>query len=745
MVDSHGSREAPRGIGNRPFYYGQIHADPENENRIYTLYTNFAMSEDGGLTFPNRLAPTIHVDFHAFWVNPDNPRHLIIGNDGGMAISYDLGRSWRHISNLPVSQFYHINVDMEVPYNVYGGLQDNGSWVGPGYTWRSGGIINEEWELLGGGDGFDAMSVPGDPRYCYYQSQGGNLRRVDLVTGASVSVRPRPTSGERLRFNWNSGLAQDPFDNNTIYFGSQFLHKSTDRGDNWEIISPDLTTNDPEKQRYGQSGGLTRDATGAEVHTTILTISPSPVQKDVIWVGTDDGNVQVTRDGGETWTNTSPNLKGAPENAWIPQITASQHNAAEAFVVLNNYRVGDNSAHLYHTKDYGRTWERIIDDSKVWGYVICFAQDPVEPKLMFAGTEFHLYVSFDGGKIWNKWEVGYPTVSTYDMVIHPREHDLIIATFGRSVWVLDDIRPLREVARTNGAALNNKVVSVDAPDGFMVNRRSNPGYYSPYYGDTYFLGDNRQSFGRLNALIGVDTDERLTIEILNDSNEVIHTFNSNVRKGLNRILWRYNRDPLPLAGMTGSGQGAGRFAGRQQGGGGNVLPGTYKVRMTIDGESSTSEITVHADPRNEVTDFTHLRSNLAKAEKHAPMIEELNEVYEEFRKCNEVMDTIDVYARENSSVAEAISATQSSMRDKYNNNDRSLSSRPEGLFAKINSYRTIATLNRELTGEERENLNQMPANIQQATTIMKEFIEKEWPSYLEAMRRAGVPEELLRR
>ena len=272
-------KRGEKNVGTRPFYFAEIYVDPSNENRVYTLFSGINMSEDGGLTFPTPVAENVHPDHHAWWINPSNPAHMVDGNDGGMAITYDRGKTWRHITNLPVGQFYHINIDNEMPYRVYGGMQDNGSWVGPAYAWYEGGLINEFWDFLDGGDGFDAMPVPGDPRFCYCQSQGGALRRIDLVTGSGKAIRPATENGEKLRFNWNSALAQDPFDNNTIYFRSQFIHKSINRGDKWEKISPDLTTNDPEKLNQSKSGGITTDVTGAENHCTILTISPSKITK----------------------------------------------------------------------------------------------------------------------------------------------------------------------------------------------------------------------------------------------------------------------------------------------------------------------------------------------------------------------------------------------------------------------------------------------------------------------------------
>ena len=330
-------------IGNRPFYYSDLAVDPINENRVYSIYTFINVSEDGGKSFKQWAASYgvtngIHPDHHAFWIHPTDANFIIEGNDGGLNITRDRGANWRFVENIPVAQFYHINVDNEIPYNVYGGLQDNGSWVGPGYAFKSGGIRNSYWQELMFGDGFDVVPDPDDHTKGYGMSQQGFVGHYDLKTGHVEMIRPtHPDPDMRVRFNWNSAIAMDPFDNSTLYFGSQFVHKSTNKGNTWDIISPDLTTNDPEKQKQHESGGLTMDATGAENYTTILAIEPSPIEKGLLWVGTDDGQVHITRDGGKSWSDLTANITGMPKGAWIPQIRASKFSAGEAYMVVNNY------------------------------------------------------------------------------------------------------------------------------------------------------------------------------------------------------------------------------------------------------------------------------------------------------------------------------------------------------------------------------------------------------------------------
>lgn len=587
-------------IGDRPFYYADIYVDPSNENRVYSLYSNVNISEDGAKTFRTLLGRNIHSDHHAWWIHPEDPTFMIDGNDGGLAITRDKGKNWRHVTNLPVSQFYHISVDNELPYNVYGGMQDNGSWKGPAYVWSRDGIINEYWDFLIGGDGFDVKSVPGDANICYAMSQGGNLARINTLTGKSTNIMPAEED-VKLRWNWNSALAQDPFDRNTIYYGSQFVHKSSDRGDSWKRISPDLTTNDSSRQKYNKSGGLTYDVTGAETYTCILTIAPSPLKEGIIWVGTDDGNIQLTKDSGKTWTNFSPGIKDFPERPWIPQIVASPINESEAFVVVNNYRQNDYAPYLYHTDNYGKTWKRLVDEKDVSGYVLSFAQDPEIKNLMFLGSESGLYVSINYGKDWEKWTNAYPTVSTMDMVIQEREADLVLGTFGRSSWVIDDIRPLRYWA-VEGDIFKDKNVQVfDTPDAYICSSKKAPGYY--FHGDGYFKGENRRMGAMISYYVkdGMPVEEEgdetvkpdtAIIKILDSDNMVIRTLQQIPKKGINRFYWNFDKNGLKLD--------FGDQWSREEkypGGGGYAIPGDYRVRINYLNDSSENSLTVHPDPR----------------------------------------------------------------------------------------------------------------------------------------------------
>lgn len=603
-----------KNIGDRPFYYAELYVDPKNENRIFNVFTYITMSEDGGKTFRNiaDYGNDVHPDHHAFWIHPEDPSYIIDGNDGGLTISRDGGANWYFAGNIPVGQFYHVNVDKDFPYNVYGGMQDNGSWVGPSSVFKRGGIRNSDYQELYFGDGFDVVPFRASSRYGYAMSQGGNVGFYDRETGKTRFIKPNhPDTNVELRYNWNAAIAQDPYKDCGVYFGSQFLHYSNDCGETWTIKSPDLTTNDTTKQKADRSGGLTMDATNAENHTTIIAIAPSPVNKDVVWVGTDDGNVQLTRDGGKTWTNFNKSLKGLPLASWIPQIYVSDKNEGEAWVVANNYRRNDYSAYAYHTTDFGKTWERMADDTQIKGFVLSIIQDHKEPNLMFLGTDVGLYVSFDKGKKWHHWNKGFPQVQVNDMKIHPVEDDLVLGTFGRAFWILDDINPLRELAAKGENILGSDFDVLESSGGYLVSYRSYDGVR--FAGQGEFKGDSR-AYDRIAFNVwkkpvdksksesskedkkeGDDKGPKAKVSIYDMSGKLVRNFKRKVEDGMNRISWG-----LETNGM--------RFPSRNEPkedddapGGYSVLPGKYKAVFEFNGKKDSVMVEVKIDPRSGTT------------------------------------------------------------------------------------------------------------------------------------------------
>ena len=617
--------------GSRPFYYGDIHVDPKNENTVYLVHGVVDRSIDGGKTFETILPfSKVHVDHHAWWMHPEDPSLIYDGNDGGMFISRNHGDTWRFVENLPVGQFYHVSVDNAIPYNVMGGMQDNGSWRGPSNSLHSGGIRNSYWSEIAFGDGFDVLPDLTDSRYGYGMFQGGMVSRLDFETGHSQLIKPTHPDDEFLRFHWNSAIAQDPFDPATIYFGSQYVHKSSDQGSSWSIISPDLTTNNPDKQKFLDTGGLTFDVTGAENHTTILAIAPSSVQQGVMWVGTDDGNIQVTQDGGQTWTNTSPRIKGIPEGAWVPQIQASKYNAGEAMVIVNNYRQNDWTPMLYHTTDFGKSWVNLVSPGAVQGYTLSVAQDPVEPNLLFLGTEFGLYISIDKGKNWSKWTDGYPTVSTMDMVIHPREHDLVIGTFGRALWIIDDIRPIRAIAQQGMSVLDQSLVAFETPDTYNFQTKEADG--TRFFADAIFRGDDKAQGALISYSVKATSKQDTTIksdtvkiQISNASGQVIRNMTTMAKSaGINRFTWNLSRKGVRFPGSPRPKPNA------PEPGGPMVGPGIYTVKLSYNGTNAETKVSVKMDPRierteSELTGITAKRDGLlGSIEKATNSIDKLN-------------------------------------------------------------------------------------------------------------------------
>nr|WP_042292069.1 hypothetical protein [Nonlabens ulvanivorans] len=598
-------------IGNRPFYYSEIYVDSQNENRVYSVFTYINVSEDGGKSF-KQLMPAynadngVHPDHHAWYIHPTNGKFMIDGNDGGLNITRDRGKTWRFIGNLPVAQFYHINVDNEVPYNVYGGMQDNGSWRGPAYSWRAQGIRNSYWQEISFGDGFDVVPDPDNSRFGYSMSQQGFVSRYDWQTGNNYSVRPtHPDTDVQLRFNWNAAINMDPFDSATLYFGSQFVHKSTDKGLTWKVISPDLTTNDPEKQKQSESGGLTMDATGAENHTTILVIEPSAVERDVLYTGSDDGRVHITKNGGDSWEDISKGLKGLPQGSWITQIKASKTKKGHALLVANDYRRFNFEAYAYRTTNYGKSWTRIVDNDDVESYALCIIEHPEENNLMFLGTDDGLYVSINAGDDWVKYTNGFPTVSVKDLAIQERENDLVIGTFGRAAWVLDDLAPFVAFAK---AQPQQPIALYQPPTAYFARYQQPTG--SRFGADAMFHGENRGSGAKfkyffdkeLKAKSDTVKSDSIYLKIYDDE-RLIRTLSSKTpkEKGIHTWSWRMREKGAdrPSRNINTS---------KREPSGVQVLPGTYRAVLEYGNTKRETSITIKEDPRIDELSMTDMKS-----------------------------------------------------------------------------------------------------------------------------------------
>jgi len=571
----------------RPFYFANLIVDPKNENRLYKPDLSLIVSTDGGASFSN-IGGGAHGDFHDVWIDPVNTDHLITGDDGGLWYSYDAGNKWWKAENLPVSQFYHVSVDLDRPYHVYGGLQDNSSWVGE--SEYPGGITNSRWENMYGGDGFWMFVDPADPDYLYAESQGGEIGRVNRRTHETRNVKPLPRYREgKLRYNWNTPIHVSATRKGTIYIGAQFLFRSRDFGQTWDRISPDLTTNDPAKQQQEQSGGVTVDNSSAETHTTIFAIAESPKNPNVVWVGTDDGNLQLTRDGGKTWTNVARGIKGLPPQAWVSSIDAGHFDEGTVYATFDLHMFGDLRPYAYRSGDYGKTWSALAaPDGPVRGYAHVIKEDLANPDLLFLGTELGLWVSLDGGKQWAHYKGGdLPAVAVRDLAIHPRDHDLVIATHGRGIWIVDDITPLR--ALTPATLATNAVFLKARP---IVQRVPAQGGWAN--GDAAFVGPNPPG----DAVITYYQKKRhifgdLTIEVLDQTGRQVGTVPSSKRRGLNRVTWAMRLPPPKVPSAASVAFGA-AFGPR-------LLPGTYTVKMSKDKDTYTTPLLLVPDPRTKHT------------------------------------------------------------------------------------------------------------------------------------------------
>jgi len=568
----------------RPFYFANLIVDPKDENTLYKPDLTLIVSKDGGKSFSG-AGGGAHGDFHDVWIDPKNSDHLVAGDDGGLWYSYDGANRWWKAENLPVSQFYHVSLDMDRPYHVYGGLQDNSSWVGD--SSYPGGVTNDRWENMYGGDGFWMFIDPSDPDYIYAEAQGGTIGRVNRKTHEIRDIKPLPNYKEgKLRFNWNTPIQTSP--TGGVYIGSQFLFRSKDHGQTWDRISPDLTTNDPQKQKQEQSGGVTIDNSAAEMHTTIYAIAESPKNHDVVWVGTDDGNVQVTRDGGKTWANVTANLTGLPKNAWVSYIDAGHFDEGTAYATFDLHTFGDLRPYAYRTSDFGKTWTPVIDaNAPVRGYAHVIREDLVNKDLLFVGTEFGLWISLDGGKQWAQYKGdNFPNVAVRDLAIHPRDNDLVIATHGRGIWIVDDITPLRalmpEVLNKEAEFVSsNGVQRLPAQAGWVIGDAQFSGPSQTDEAQITYYQKKRHIFGDLK------------IDVLDASGKVVGTIPSGKRRGLNRVTWAM-RVPPPRVPTAAS-------AAFEASIGPRLLPGTYTVRMTKDKNVYTTPLVVAIDPRAKYT------------------------------------------------------------------------------------------------------------------------------------------------
>ncbi|HTK95163.1 MAG TPA: hypothetical protein VL382_05955, partial [Terriglobales bacterium] len=571
----------------RPFYFGNLIVHPKDENKVFKVDGPLLFSGNGGKSF-SVSSRGAHGDFHDLWFDPSDPNTIFTGDDGGLWRSLDGGNRWEHMVNLPISQFYHVSVDNADPYRVYGGLQDNSSWVAES-TWPDG-VPNARWENMYGGDGFWVWEDPSDPNYIYAEAQGGEIGRVNRWTHEIRSIKPYPQYGEKkLRCNWNSPIMVSPNDKNTLYFGCQFLFRTRNQGQTWERISPDLSTKDPEKQKQEESGGVTIDNSAAEMNTTVYSISESPKNAELIWVGTDDGNVQITRDGGKNWTNVVGNVPGIGKAPIVSWVQAGTFDEGTAYATFDFHMQGDMKPYAAMTTDYGKTWKAFdLAGSGVRGYAHVIKQDPQDPSLLYLGTEFGLWVSIDGGARWAQYKgSNFPAVAVRDLMVQARTSDLVLATHGRGIWIIDDISPWRALKpETMEAAaaflpMPPAVQYLSADAGWPEGANSYSGPMKPNAAAIPYYQRSRHIFGDLK------------LEVFDASGKLVDTVASSKRRGVNRAMWSMRLKPptVPPAASAAFGAATGP----------RVVPGTYTLKMTKGDQTYTAQLNVVLDPRAKFT------------------------------------------------------------------------------------------------------------------------------------------------
>jgi photosystem II stability/assembly factor-like uncharacterized protein len=578
-------------INFRPFYYSDVRVDPQNSNILFSISGRLSRSKDSGKSW-ERIATTVHGDHQALWIDPENPEYILNGSDGGFQRSFDGGDSWEIINNIELSQFYQLQVDNLKPYNVYGGLQDNGTWVGPSNSLYQAGILKRHWKGLAYGDGYFAEPIPGNEHLVYTNLQGGVPFLVDSRYGNVQTIHPYPkivgSAGDAIdqhkyRFNWDAPIHISPHDPETVYIGGNVIFKSQNRGNSWEVISPDLTTNDKSKQ-LSSGGTIYQDNTAAEFHCTVLYIAESPLQKGVIWAGTDDGNVQLSMNGGENWTNLKDRIKGIPEYAWVSKIHASEHDAATAFVVVDQHRMDDFRPYIFMTQNYGKSWKNISYNLPSDDYVKVVRQDPHNPNLLFAGMEHGIFASWDMGNNWEKINIDLPNVSVRDLRVQARDRDLIVGTHGRGAYILDDIRPLEELVEAQGKAIHLFPVR-EAMLWNMYWRIEN-------LGDRHYAAKNPEFGAYINFHLNQDATRPIKIDIKDVNGTLVTSLeHKEAKKGVNRLVWDLGHEGAKSL-KNKTQEGFSYDALRPK-----VAPGIYTVELDYMGQSVQTEIKVTGDPR----------------------------------------------------------------------------------------------------------------------------------------------------
>ncbi len=728
---------------SRGFYYTTVRVDPTNADKVYAVASSLFQSLDGGRNF-QRISPTTHIDFHAFWIDPANPKRMWQGQDGGVAVTYD-GVSWEYVNNFAIGQFYQVFADNALPfYNLSGGLQDNGTWVGPSRNREPAGILNDDWRMISFGDGFFAIAHPDNPDLFLTESQGGSVVRTDMKNREQQSVVPYIGIGgaagnNKFRFNWNAPLILSPHDKNTVYIAGNAVFKSTDFGKRWTQISPDLTTNNPDRLKDA-GGPLFPENTSAEYYCTIISLAESPIQANLLWAGSDDGYVQVTSDGGKNWSNVSKNVPNLPADSPVSHVEPSRTNAATAYVAFDRHKLDDNKPYVFKTADGGKSFSNITGNLPANAYVHVITEDPRNPNLLYAGTELGLYATYNGGGNWIELNMkNLPRVAVHDVLVHPRENDLILATHGRSLYVFDDATAIQQ--------LNQDVL--DSPANlFDIRLAHRYATRMTRYGvgDKAFRGPNPPQGALITYYLKDKPDPKtpLKLEVFDSAgNQVVELKTFPREKGLNRTTWgltyegaKQRRPPTPEQLEFG-------FVPR----GPQVLPGTYTVRMTVGDKKMEKTVEVRVDPTVQVTS-AELAQQLELALKLRDLVSPVNDGLRALDSIRQQVTQIEAVGKDRlGSVPTDAAKELEAYKKRLTEVLRSLANDPDegfrsgGRFAdRLNGiYGAIAGGNAGPTPAMLENYESLKAETPGRIKEINKFLTDDTREINKALEKAGLP------
>lgn len=731
-------------IVGRGFYYTQVETDPTDENKIYAVASLLFKSIDGGRTF-NRIAPNAHIDFHALWIDPTNPKRMWHGQDGGVGVSTDEGASWEYVNNFATGQFYQIFADNDAPfYNISGGLQDNGTWVGPSRNREPAGILNDDWRMVSFGDGFFAISHPDNPNLFLTESQGGNVVRTDMKNREQQLVVPffgvgGAAANDRLRFNWNAPLVPSPHDKNTVYLAGNTVFRSNDFGKTWTQISQDLTTGNAERLKDA-GGPVFTENTSAEYFGTTISLMESPVQKDLIWAGTDDGNLHVTNDGGKNWTNIGRNIKGVPADSAISHVELSRTAVGTAYVAVDRHKFDDYKPYVFKTTDGGRNFSGISGNLPDKAYVHVVREDPKNPSLLYAGTELGLYASHDNGRTWIELNLkNLPRVAVHDIIVHPRDNDLIVATHGRSIWVFDD-----------ATAIQKSSSSLLAQDAALFDVR--PAYrYATMMtrygiGDKPFRGQNPANGAIVTYYLKNKVDEKTTVrmQILDSAGKmIVEHKNLPKEKGINRTVWnlshegaRARRPPTPEQL---------EFQGPPRGP--QVVPGIYTARLFLgDKPFGETKVEVRVDPTVQIT-AAELQAQFDLAMRLRDMLSPLNDGLRQLDSIKTQTDQLEAVAKDRlTEVPADLTKAFTDFRKKLNDLMNDLSVNPEDGIRSPSKfadqlgglYFTIAGGNFGPTPTMKENFEELRKEYPSRIGKINSFVSGDLAEFNRTLQKSGL-------